>query len=91
VVFIVSCQRLLDPQIEVATLQSRPEQFAPPSITVESSTSVTLVWRVPSKPNGYIVEYIIYEQNLGLITNISGSARQYTAQSKLLISVNDQN
>ncbi|ELU01149.1 hypothetical protein CAPTEDRAFT_219707 [Capitella teleta] len=71
------------PQIEVATLQSRPEQFAPPAITVESSTSITLVWNAPTKPNGYIVQYIIYEEAVGPLTNISGSARQYTTQGLL--------
>ena len=65
-------------QIQVATLQARPEQVSPPLITVESSTILYLVWQAPAKPNGNVVKYEIYEAAVGLVVNLTGSSRQYT-------------
>ena len=69
-------------QIKVATLQARPEQVFPPTITVESSSVLHLVWQAPAKPNGNIIMYEIYEATEGLVVNLTGSARQYTITGK---------
>lgn len=79
-----SWELIHDFQIEVATLQARPEQVSSPTVTVESSTALALVWMAPAKPNGYVVEYRIYEASLGMIVNLTGSSRQYTITGKFL-------
>ncbi|KAM3930149.1 usherin [Leptodactylus fuscus] len=49
---------------EVCTLEAVPEDLDPPTAEVTSAYSVRLTWRMPRRPHGTIVQYLIMYQEI---------------------------
>eukprot|EP00118_Oscarella_pearsei_P005184 m.23504 g.23504 ORF g.23504 m.23504 type:complete len:5054 (+) comp28492_c0_seq1:2267-17428(+) len=54
-----SVGRTQSPYVEVQTSQAAPQGVFPPSVIIISSTSASLSWQEPSRPNGLISQYTL--------------------------------
>ncbi|XP_055085949.1 usherin [Periophthalmus magnuspinnatus] len=66
------------PQVSAVTVQDVPEGVLPPVVTALSSTSLTVTWTQPSRPNGAIQRYYLNQTSVGTILTHTDGAQNYT-------------
>ena len=59
---------LIAPSVNITTPQAPPEDLAPPTLQILTSTAVDVSWRPPSVLNGEIIAYVLRRDN-GVIYN----------------------
>jgi len=69
------------PSIEITTSQAAPEGINAPRVMAATTTSLTLSWFSPLRPNGEIVNYFLQLNDTLLNISLAGDQLSYTATS----------